>query len=119
MRRWIAALLLALLPLQFSWSAVATYCMHERAAASSPHPGHHEHRHGSEDSTNPADTEGPGAAQPDTDCGVCHGVGIGPLGFPGAGPGLPPPGSVGVLPGLPLAGITPSPPDRPRWPALA
>jgi len=26
MRRWLAILMLALLPLQFSWAAVAAYC---------------------------------------------------------------------------------------------
>ncbi|MDT7838492.1 hypothetical protein [Aquabacterium sp. OR-4] len=44
MRRWFAILLLALLPLQFSWAAVAAYCSHE-ATPQGPHIGHHEHHH--------------------------------------------------------------------------
>jgi hypothetical protein len=45
MRRLIAVFMLALLPFQFSWSAVAAYCMHESSTAQSQHLGHHEHKH--------------------------------------------------------------------------
>ena len=44
MRRWFAILMLALLPLQFSWAAVAAYCGHE-TGQHAEHLGHHEHRH--------------------------------------------------------------------------
>ncbi len=36
---------LALLPFQFSWSAVAAYCMHQSSTSQSQHLGHHEHEH--------------------------------------------------------------------------
>lgn len=42
MRRRLAIVLLALLPLQFSWAAVASYCGHETQAATG-HFGHHGH----------------------------------------------------------------------------
>lgn len=79
MRRLIAVFILALLPLQFSWSAVATYCMHERATAQTQHVGHHEHEHEAKSVVDPADKNGQNADQVDSDCWVCHGVGIGAL----------------------------------------
>ena len=42
MRRWLAILLLVCLPLQFSWAAVADYCMHE-SGETADHVGHHDH----------------------------------------------------------------------------
>jgi hypothetical protein len=71
MRRWLLIFVLALLPLQFSWAAVARYCGHEighdAAAASSTHLGHHSHDHeaASGDPT-------PNAAEVDDDCASCH-----------------------------------------------
>ena len=44
MRRWLATLLLVLLPFQFSWAAVGGYCQHETGAAAK-HFGHHNHQH--------------------------------------------------------------------------
>jgi hypothetical protein len=44
MRRWLAILMLALLPLQFGWAAVAVYCGHE-SDPQAQHLGHHEHQH--------------------------------------------------------------------------
>ena len=46
MRRWIAILLLTLLPFQFSWSVAAVHCEHETGAAAQ-HFGHHFHSHSS------------------------------------------------------------------------
>jgi hypothetical protein len=43
MRRWLSALLLALMSFQLSWAAVAPYCEHEDALAG--HFGHHQHQH--------------------------------------------------------------------------
>lgn len=82
MRRLLAAILLAVLPLQLCWSAVATYCGHEKRVGVS-HFGHHEHQHraaidGAAD-TLPADAEVADAAAEkplgvaDSDCGQCHG----------------------------------------------
>lgn len=73
MRRWFAILLLALLPLQFSWAAVAVYCGHESDALAQ-HLGHHEHQHAghasAEKHADPAGKDAPAGA--DLDCGHCH-----------------------------------------------
>ncbi|MGE5453202.1 MAG: hypothetical protein ACM3VZ_15330 [Acidobacteriota bacterium] len=42
MRRWIAILMLVVLPLQLSWAVAATYCMDEEGAGAQ-HFGHHFH----------------------------------------------------------------------------
>ncbi len=88
-RRLLAIVLLTILPLQFSWAAVAAYCAHESSAASD-HLGHHDHQHSA-----PALAlgDGPGevyaaaasgdaqwsqvdgqapAPQADKDCGTCQ-----------------------------------------------
>jgi hypothetical protein len=75
MRKLLTILLLALLPLQFSWAAVAGYCEHEVGVASE-HVGHHEHRHADaerqdNDSKNVTTT---GVMHPD--CATCHGGGV-------------------------------------------
>jgi hypothetical protein len=44
-RRFLAIVLLALLPLQFSWAAVASYCEHETQGQHAEHFGHHDHDH--------------------------------------------------------------------------
>lgn len=84
MRRFLAVILLAMLPLQFSWAAVASYCEHETQAGAG-HFGHHEHEHHADIGTDAepaaalevsADVQGdkaPGAV--DLDCGHCHGCG--------------------------------------------
>ena len=87
MRRWLAILMLTLLPLQFSWAAVASYCGHETQAGMA-HFGHHDHQHHADASdgagldTDPTtitdvnsdagDGKAPGAM--DLDCGHCHGT---------------------------------------------
>lgn len=68
MRRWLLIFVLALLPLQFSWAAVARYCGHENAApGSGTHFGHHPHEH----TAAPADAKLVGA-EVDDDCASCH-----------------------------------------------
>ena len=52
MRRTFLICLMVLLPFQFSWSAVAATCMHERLEGSS-HWGHHEAEHSKEASAEP------------------------------------------------------------------
>jgi hypothetical protein len=42
MRRLIAIFVLAFLPLQWSYAAVASYCEHEQAPKGQQHLGHHE-----------------------------------------------------------------------------
>jgi Ca2+/Na+ antiporter len=76
MRRWLLILLIALLPLQFTWAATAAYCQHERAA-NTQHIGHHEHEHKEraeqsavKDKSQESSTLGSKAS--DSDCGYCH-----------------------------------------------
>ena len=72
MRRWILALLVCVLPLQWSWSAVATVCAHESSCDA--HFGHHEHAHAKPAGDGPSSPESvPG--DPHTDCQVCHAMG--------------------------------------------
>jgi hypothetical protein len=109
MRRWLAILMLALLPLQFSWAAVATYCGHEF--------GHQEHKHaglsGTDQGSAPTDQGTPAGF--DFDCGHCHGTCA----------SMPAPvGDVSPLTQashrvMPVEGIVrtlaQSPPERPQW----
>jgi len=117
MRRWFAILLLALLPLQFSWAAVAGYCAHEEGPAT--HVGHHEHQHDADGSGDRTDHAGklPGAA--DLDCDHCHGYCAAALfdapAFASEQPaGRPAAGLVAAMRALAAA-----PPERPQWASLA
>lgn len=109
--------MLALLPFQFSWSAVAVYCMHERAAAQVQHVGHHEHQHETESAAESAERQS--AGQFDVDCWVCHGAGSSALHVPPARQDSSRDAGVGVQPNARLTGVTSAPPDRPQWPVLA
>lgn len=72
LRRLVLILMLALLPLQWTWAAAASVCQHEEIVATadgslpSPHFGHHEHQHQQDDGHEP------GQAGPDLDCPSCH-----------------------------------------------
>jgi hypothetical protein len=144
-RRFLAIVLLALLPLQFSWAALASYCEHETQGAG--HFGHHAHAHAhahdhapahqasarsdagpaadlaadaspTPDETGSADGDkAPGAM--DLDCGHCHGTCSAmltlPLGLPDA-----------LSTALPSATLdetggahAPTRPERPQWLPLA
>jgi hypothetical protein len=70
MKRYLAIFLLVLLPLQFSWAAMAGYCEHE-TAVSSKHPGHHSHEHASAEHPETAQSAEPSACM-DHDCATCH-----------------------------------------------
>lgn len=123
MRRFLAIVLLALLPLQLSWSAVASYCGHETESAG--HFGHHDHAHHSDaahDADGPAEGDAPaaealGAAH--ADCSHCHGsCSVMPM-VQQAAPTV-------AASALPRAGTgpasgaqTPDRPERPQWPPLA
>ena len=80
MRHLTAILLLAFLPLQFSWAAVASYCEHEPQAGAT-HVGHHEYHADANSDAEPlpaavatADVTGDEATGAmDLDCGHCHG----------------------------------------------
>lgn len=81
--RILVIFLLALLPFQFTWAAVESYCGHE-AQSEAVHFGHHEHEHSAiggnsaepiADQSASADDKGdksPGVM--DVDCGHCHGT---------------------------------------------
>jgi len=120
MRRFFAIILLALLPFQFTWAAVAAYCGHESGVAAQ-HFGHHEHQHHADAGANQVDGDAAGKALSgnDLDCGHCH----------GNCSGMPTPLNdvkpldVASHPGTPVEGIvrtlTHSPPERPQWVPLA
>jgi hypothetical protein len=136
-RRLLAIVLLALLPLQFSWAAVASYCEHEAQGAG--HFGHHDHDHAHHagvssdaglvvdltadaaptlDATGSAESDkAPGAA--DLDCGHCHGtcsaMPIWPFGMPGALSAAPPSATLDESGGA----HAPTRPERPQWLPLA
>jgi hypothetical protein len=44
MVRWLLVVLIFVLPAQFVWAAVATYCGHE-SKPTTVHVGHHDHQH--------------------------------------------------------------------------
>lgn len=69
MKRWFAIVCLVLLPLQFTWAAVASYCNHE-ASPVSQHFGHHSHQHEGNDGSNSGVKKLPFGL--DNDCTVCH-----------------------------------------------
>ncbi len=114
--------MLAFLPIQFSWSAVAAYCEYEGQSAAG-HLGHHDpaqHEHGKVDKTGKAS----GSSEQDQpaaglDCNHCHGQCSGmPGSFDAVAPEAlnGPPAVAGSTAALWLA---PEPPDRPQWPRLA
>lgn len=120
MRRWLAILMLVLLPLQSSWAAVAAYCGHENGQQAR-HLGHHEHRHADQakvgNDSAPADRSAPSGF--DFDCGHCHGT---CADVPAPADGL----SLIALvshPGTTIKGalrtLAQNPPERPQWLRLA
>ena len=137
MRRFLAIFLLALLPLQFSWAAVASYCEHETQG--SGHFGHHDHGHAhhagaisdagpaadltADASPTPDETgsaegdKAPGAM--DLDCGHCHGTCSAmltwPLGMPVVPSTAPPNATLDETGGA----QAPTRPERPQWLSLA
>jgi len=85
MRRLIALILLVLVPLHFSWAAMASYCQHETGPLAT-HLGHHSCKHevaGLKDASGTtslddkagrqgSQTGAQNSAQTDADCGMCH-----------------------------------------------
>ncbi len=127
-RRFLVIVLLAFLPLQFSWAAVAAYCGHEEPAGAT-HVGHHEHQHHEETAGNAepvADLdvteEGTGEKSPgamDLDCSHCHGTCGAMLtllsGVPGALSTVRPSAALDEAGGA----HAPTRPERPQWLPLA
>jgi hypothetical protein len=123
MRRWLALLLLVLLPLQSSWAVVAGYCGHETGVAAK-HVGHHDkaaHGHGDglADGSGESRNDGPSTPSAGADCGHCHGAGVGMLDVPAAlepvAPCSAPPGAGHAC----RASHPPAQPERPQWARLA
>jgi hypothetical protein len=122
MRRWLVTLLLTLLPLQFTWAAVAPYCGHE-ASPTSQHLGHHAHEHHGEPmqamdvDAAQADEAGMAAAHPD--CAQCH-AGSAVPSHVDAKRGEHHESTQAVMPTAWTAkGHAPSRPERPQWLSLA
>jgi len=126
MRRFVAILLLMLLPLQAVWAAAAPYCQHESEQSTgrdgevaTHHIGHHqpEHHHADDGHAEGQDGHGSGAAE-HSDCHVCHGALVLPhewptvQALPSASQALP--SQAGGLPAPPATR-----PERPNWLAFA
>lgn len=124
MSRWLAILLLLMLPLSWTTAAVAGYCKHESSPAEQHHLGHHlDADQISPAADNAADPNQSNDGNPvhstHANCSVTHA-------FCSVLPGLP---SVNCLPvGAqlpPLQTVSPSPsgfpeePERPKWPVAA
>lgn len=71
MRRLVLLLFLAILPIQFSWAAVTSYCRHE-AGIASEHFGHHQHQHRAASDDAPKDQQAGSLGGADSDCSICH-----------------------------------------------
>ena len=121
MRRWLITLLLVLLPFQFSWAAVVSYCDHE-SGAPAQHVGHHDHEHvgNAADATSQADVPDlDDASGQHPDCGRCN---ASYTGLPMLMDACAPLGEAS----RPTATLTAAtrtraqaPPDRPQWLPLA
>jgi hypothetical protein len=70
-RRIIFIVLLAILPVQFSWAAASAYCHHE-SGAGAKHFGHHEHQHKAGADGASQDKKVASSGQADNDCGSCQ-----------------------------------------------
>jgi len=72
MKKYLAILLLLVLPMQIAWAAAGSLCKHESGAAAQ-HFGHQDHKH---QCTNSDAVSGDSSSSPagsDADCGLCHG----------------------------------------------
>lgn len=121
MRRWLALLLLVLLPLQFGWAAVADYCSHALGTEQG-HLGHHDHAvHGHAPVADDAGDAGSGndAAATHVDCGHCHGHWFGVLALATALVPQAPADAPPALGPAPPADHAPAQPERPQWRRLA
>lgn len=112
MKRWFAILCLLLLPVQFTWAAVASYCNHE-ANPASQHYGHHSHEHAGKDGSN--STGKKMLSGLDNDCTVCHaGCAVAICDFAPLHnvevAAIKGPMKLGAL-----AFVIPSKPERPKW----
>jgi hypothetical protein len=70
MKRYLAIFLLVLLPLQFSWAAMASHCQHETGVMAQ-HTGHHTHDHATADHQGSSENATTLTGL-DHDCATCH-----------------------------------------------
>lgn len=71
MRRIVLICMMLLLPVQWTWAGVATYCAHETGVAAK-HFGHHEHQHHAGAGEVSKDKQFTSSSVLDADCGICH-----------------------------------------------
>ncbi|WP_295856272.1 cation efflux protein, CzcI family [uncultured Xylophilus sp.] len=123
MRRWLAILLLALLPFQFAWSAAAQYCAHGSEAPARVHFGHHAHEHGAGSHASGADKGDDGGAAKlmlHADCGQCHmACGLAPVGVPALAHPVPAAFAAPHQGDAARPAGWPDRPERPQWQRLA
>ena len=117
MKRYLAIFLLVLLPLQFSWAAMAGYCQHE-TGVTAKHPGHHSHDHAYADHQESSKNT-PQSAGMDHDCAACH-LGCAAASFSNRNTTTDVVSDVHPL-HLQVMASQPSieRPERPKWPVLA
>ena len=126
-RRFLALVLIALLPLQFSWAAAASYCEHETAETG--HFGHHDHpQHAGLDGgygplvdrdASPDAAGDPASGAVGADCGHCHGYCSVMLPVQPALPEAPTMAHPGAAAHESGDADAPARPERPQWPPLA
>lgn len=117
MGRWLAILLVVLLPLQVSWAAVADFCAHEHGKAAQ-HFGHHDDEYHAWQGDKPSDRQEAPNQRVD---GHQHSHLSGFLGLPAVtavamtGPGQAASAEVSPI----HSSAPPDQPDRPNWQPLA
>lgn len=120
MRQLFVIVLLALLPFQFTWAAMASYCGHEGDALAQQF-GHHEQQLPSDATLNQdsGDLAGKTLGSSDLDCGHCHGT-CSEMPIPNDGlmqlaiASHPVTSDEGIV-----RNLRHSPPERPQWAPLA
>ena len=84
MKHFFAILLLLMLPLQWSFAAVAEYCQHEELVTAQDHVGHHAHKHVERVNKSP-DDKAKKISFGDLDCPSCqHSTAVAILDLPRA-----------------------------------
>jgi len=120
MVRRLVYIVLTVIALQLSWTAVSAYCMHE-AGVAARHFGHHEHTdHSDELSAANDEDPAPGAQKfgAHAHCASCaHAVLAVDLYHAASHPLAISTAPVGILPHF--SSITATPPERPQWRAAA
>lgn len=113
-KKFLILVLMLLLPAQYSWSAAAAYCQHEKGSAF--HFGHHAHEHKDKSDQKSGHDK---LKKVDTDCEYCHlfhhtGLAV-------ALPGLPPfeGADHAELAGLDFASYISKRPPKPNWQLVA